>query len=84
MSVSALKSEIDIAAPGVDILSTVPTATGGIATISIGSTTIEGSFMKGSPIPDSPDGLSGSLVVCPDLGMVPCESYGKHVCLLER
>ena len=75
---------MDIAAPGVAILSTVPRSSGGLAIMEVDGMVVEGSYMQNSPIPDSSTGVSGSLVICPDLGKVACEAFGNHICLFER
>ena len=83
-SFSQYNKEVNIAAPGVGIVSTVPYGLGSIGHITVPGKAFTSSFLHGSTMPPA-SGLKGRLVHCPDLGQVPCESYyTRHVCLIER
>lgn len=82
---SQYNNGVDIAAPGVDILSTFPMNLGGAVFISSSSTGTPGGFMRHSSLPE--DDLLGVLVYCPDLGKDECPGVdGKsgHICLIGR
>lgn len=72
---------VDIAAPGVDILSTFPTASGDVVLLTYEDFGAIGEFMKNSVTVDS---FSGTLVDCPNFGQEKCPGDGGHVCLIER
>jgi len=84
-SFSEYNKAVDIAAPGVDILSTFPMNLGGAVLLSSPSGGAPGSLMQNSALPDS--NLSGILVDC-GLGKETCPGYENakdgHICLIER
>lgn len=79
---SQVNSKVDLAAPGVDIISTYPVGSSNFYLLATNSATVVGFTMQGSAIPK--DGLSGELVFCDDLGKDPCPGDGGHVCLISR
>lgn len=78
-SFSQRNDQVELAAPGVDVLSTVPRGMGQLSLFSAGSSSFSANAMDGSP-----DGnVSGELTDC-GLGTSTCaEAVGK-VCLMER
>ena len=81
---SQFNSAIDIAAPGVSILSTVPPGTGGAVLLSTASVGAPGTYMKYSS--ESTDTIEGELVDCGS-GESICPkgiTSQSHVCLIER
>lgn len=84
---SSFNSQVDLAAPGQGVLSTIPLAEGGVATIvnldDPNDAGVTGSIMAESPSPPE-SGVSGELVDCPDLGKEKCPGGGGHICLIER
>ena len=78
-SFSQRNSEVEIAAPGVDVMSTVPRGTGSLALFSAGGSTFSGLAMEGSPNGEA----SGDLVDC-GLGTSTCQGAQGNVCLIER
>jgi len=81
---SQYNSEVDIAAPGVEILSTVPPETGGVVLLTTTTVGAPGTYMKYSPNPQAT--IEGELVDCGDGGGIcPKGSTSqKHICLIER
>jgi subtilisin family serine protease len=79
-SFSQYNSGVDIAAPGVDILSTVPLNLGGAVLLSSEDVGVTGKFMRDSATTDK---VEGELVFC-DLGLDRCPGEGGHICLIER
>lgn len=76
---------VDFAAPGVDILSTLPLGQGSLAYFEVdgSSLTIQAKLLQYSV--DTPDGgTRGTLTFCPNLGKDPCPGDGGHVCVIER
>jgi serine protease len=81
-SFSQFNNQVDVAAPGVDILSTVPMGTGGLTTATInGGASFTMQIMTHSTSPAG--GVSGPLVDC-GLGTSRCPGGGGHICLIER
>ncbi len=76
---SQRNSKVELAAPGVDVLSTVPVGTGLVAQVSTGATTFPGITMTGSAIASA----VGALVDC-GLGNEACPGGGGQVCLIRR
>jgi serine protease len=72
---------VDIAAPGVEILSTFPTGSGEVVLITYEEFGAIGEFMKNSV---DTDNFSGTLIDCPNFGQEKCPGNGGHVCLIER
>jgi subtilisin family serine protease len=80
---SQYNENVDIAAPGSTILSTVPLSkTNALTLYGKNNRTYDGAVMIGSVIPQ--EGLEGSLVVCDNYGLDECDGPGGHVCLIER
>lgn len=78
-SFSQRNDQVEISAPGVDVLSTVPRGMGQISTFTAGGSTFSALGMDGSP-----DGnASGTLVNC-GLGTSTCQGAQGAVCLMER
>jgi serine protease len=80
---SQVNSQIDLAAPGVDILSTVPTGKGGVTTLAVqGRAAALLQLMIYSVNPRS-GGVSGPLIDCGQ-GSTTCPGGGGQVCLIQR
>lgn len=77
-SFSQQNDQVEIAAPGVAVLSSVPVGTGSDVTVDVGGTDYEGQGMEGSPYKSG----SGSLVDC-GTGETPCAA-SSQVCLIQR
>lgn len=78
---SQYNSQVELAAPGVAVLSTVPTSTGT-------STTVTVSGLSPDPVAEAMDGSwrgsgSGPLVGC-GIGDAPCSGATGKVCLIQR
>jgi serine protease len=80
---SQFNSEVDIAAPGMDILSIVPLGSGSVGKVNLGDIAVSGKYLKYSILPGT-EGITGTLVECPDLGRSTCPGPGDHICLIER
>jgi serine protease len=80
---SQSNSEVNIAAPGVDILSTVPLGSGSVGNVDLGDFAVSGKYLKFSVLPGT-GGITGTVVECPDLGKTTCPGPGGHVCLIKR
>ena len=78
-SFSQQTDQVEIAAPGVGVRSTVPMGTGSEASVSVGSQSFGGLGMEGSPTGSA----SGPLVDC-GLGESACPGGGGQVCLISR
>lgn len=78
-SFSQKNDQVEIAAPGVGVRSTVPMGTGSEASVSVGTQGFEGIGMDGSPTGSA----SGPLVDC-GLGTSACPGGGGQVCLIQR
>lgn len=79
---SQFNDAVDIAAPGVNVLSTAPLGLSALASMAFSDSTLLGSFMINSPRPTS--SISGPLVTCPSLGRSTCPGRSGQVCLIER
>ena len=77
-SFSQQNDQVEIAAPGVAVLSSVPVGTGSDVTVSVGGTDYEGQGMEGSPNTSG----SGPLVDC-GTGETACAA-NNQVCLIQR
>jgi subtilisin family serine protease len=77
-SFSQQNDQVELAAPGVAVLSSVPTGTGSEVIVKAGNTNYEGLAMEGSPYESG----TGALVDC-GTAEVPCTASGK-VCLIQR
>ena len=76
---SQQNDQVEIAAPGVAVKSTVPRGSGSEASVVTGNLGVDGQAMG-----DSPNGTAtGALVEC-GLGDAPCAASGGAVCLIER
>ena len=76
---SQQNDQVEIAAPGVAVKSTVPRGSGSEASVVTGNLGVDGQAMG-----DSPNGTAtGALVDC-GLGVTPCAASGGAVCLIER
>jgi serine protease len=80
---SQSNSEVDIAAPGVDILSTVPLGSGSVGNVDLGDFAVSGKYLRYSVVPGT-KGIKGTVVECPDLGRSTCPGPGDHICLIKR
>lgn len=79
---SQYNKNVDIAAPGVDILSTLPANKGYILNIFVE----DGRVFSGQKMQYSPDignTISGNLALCGSYGQNGCDANGK-ICLIER
>jgi serine protease len=84
-SFSQYNSNVDLAAPGVGILSIVPVGTGDVIKLSVGADAFVVNLLSYSVIPDT-TGVSGELVDC-GFGKSTCpgsSTGGNHICLIER
>lgn len=79
---SQYNSGVDIAGPGVEILSTVPLHLGGVVMVTSPSVTAVGSMLEFSQ--SATNNISGVIVDCPNFGSEPCMGDGGHICLIER
>jgi subtilisin family serine protease len=80
-SFSQYNSDVELAAPGVAVLSTVPTGTGTGASVTVGGTGYAADGLDGSPL-GSVTSNSG-MVDCGLAGSVCTDATGK-VCLIQR
>ena len=78
-SFSQRNSEVDIAAPGVGVKSTVPRGFGSEASVSGATGTFVGLGMEGSPNGSA----TGTLIDC-GLGVEVCAAGGDAICLIQR
>ena len=76
---SQQNSQVELAAPGVAVRSTVPMGTGSEESLSVGTTGYEVTGMAGSPNATG----TGPLVDC-GLGTSACPGGGGQVCLIQR
>ncbi|MBI2568475.1 MAG: S8 family serine peptidase [Candidatus Schekmanbacteria bacterium] len=76
---SQKNSQVEVAAPGVAIKSTVPMGTGSLTTLTVGAGSFESSAMDGSPLGTA----TGPLVDC-GIGDSACPGGGGQVCLIQR
>jgi serine protease len=79
---SQTNAMVDIAAPGTNILSTVPLGITGAAAVIALNTQYIATILQNSPAPHGQ--ISGKLHFCPSYGNVPCQTSGAYVCLIER
>ncbi|MFV8783458.1 S8 family serine peptidase [Microbulbifer sp. SA54] len=71
--------QVELAGPGVGVLSSVPIGMGLSSTVSVAGNAIEAAGMDGSPMGSA----SGALVNC-GLGEATCADASGKVCLIER
>ena len=76
---SQRNSQVELAAPGVDIRSTYPEGTGLEAVLSVGSTAYES-----SPMTNSTDGTANAALASCGLGETTCTNVANKICLIER
>lgn len=76
---SQRNDQVEIAAPGVAVRSTVPEGTGMEGSVVVGVETVVGGALEGSPV----GAASGALVDC-GLGESACADAVGKVCLIER
>ncbi|MFA0809804.1 S8 family serine peptidase [Microbulbifer epialgicus] len=72
-------NQVELSAPGVQVLSSVPTGTGRIASLSVAGAEIEAAPISGSPLGN----ISGALENC-GTAESACNSAAGKVCLIER
>jgi subtilisin family serine protease len=77
---SQYNKDVEIAAPGVGVLSTVPRGAGRDSSLSVGGTAYASSPMDGSPVGSA---NSAALVDC-GLGTATCAGANGKVCLIQR
>jgi serine protease len=77
---SQYNTGVDIAAPGVNILSASPLGTGGVTLLSSSTVAVVGDYMKYAVKAN----VSGVLFDCPNYGISACPGPGKHICLIKR
>lgn len=78
-SFSQQNDQVELAAPGVAVKSTVPTGTGTIETLEVNGTGYKALAMEGSPYATD----TGALVDC-GLGESTCPGAAGKVCLIQR
>jgi subtilisin family serine protease len=78
-SFSQTTSQVELAGPGVHVLSTVPRGTGSEGSANVGGTTYVGDAMDGSA-----SGTAGGTLVDCGLGANTCPGGGGQVCLIQR
>jgi serine protease len=79
---SQRNNQVDIAAPGVNVLSTVPMGTG--TSSSLDGLDVSGGYYIGIPMTGSPIGIaSGTLVDC-GIGENDCNDATGKICLIQR
>jgi subtilisin family serine protease len=76
---SQYNSDVELAAPGVGVLSTVPVGTGRDSTVTANGSPVASAPMDGSPV----DAFSGGLVDC-GTGASACPGPAGKVCLIQR
>ncbi len=76
---SQRNTQVELAAPGVDIRSTYPEGTGLEAILSVGTTNYES-----SPMTNSSDGSANAALANCGLGDTTCASVANKICLIER
>lgn len=76
---SQRNSQVELAAPGVDIRSTYPEGSGLETTLSVGSTAYDS-----SPMTNSSDGTANAPLASCGLGETTCTTVSNKICLIER
>ncbi|MEH8016427.1 S8 family serine peptidase [Rheinheimera muenzenbergensis] len=76
---SQRNSQVELAAPGVDIRSTYPEGTGLEAVLSVGS-----SSYASSPMTNSSDGSANAALANCGLAETTCSNVANKICLIER
>ncbi|WP_444946002.1 S8 family serine peptidase [Microbulbifer sp. VTAC004] len=72
-------NQVELSAPGVQVLSSVPTGTGRASSLNVAGVEIEAAPISGSPLGD----ITGALENC-DTGESACNSASGKICLIER
>lgn len=78
-SFSQQNSEVEVAAPGVGVKSTVPMGTGSEASLTVGSTLFAGFAMDGSPNATA----NGAVADC-GIGDSACSNAAGKICVIQR
>lgn len=81
-SYSQRNDQVDIAAPGDDILSATIAGQGKLAKLSLPDTDFTGIFMRYANRPTG--NVTGKVSVCSNYGTSVCEGDGGHICVIER
>lgn len=81
-SFSQYNNGVDIAAPGVDILSTQPLNFSGALFLSAANVSAPGLYFDNSI--EIHESINGTLLLCPGYGREVCPGSGGHICLIER
>ncbi|MDX1678594.1 S8 family serine peptidase [Arsukibacterium sp.] len=76
---SQRNTQVELAAPGVDIRSTYPEGTGLEALLSVGSTSYDS-----SPMTNSADGSANAALASCGLGETTCTNVASKICVIER
>lgn len=76
---SQRNTQVELAAPGVDIRSTYPEGTGLEAILSVGSTDY-----ASSPMTNSTDGSANAALASCGLGETTCTNVASKICVIER
>ena len=71
--------QVELAGPGVNVLSSVPVGTAVVSSVSVAGTDVDSSGMEGSDLGSA----SGSLVDC-GLGESACTAAAGEICLISR
>ena len=79
---SQFNSDVDVVAPGVNVLSTFPLGLGGLLFVTSDSVGVASSLLKYSTALNRTQ--SGILVDCPNYGNETCPGGGGHICLIRR
>jgi len=72
-------NQVELSAPGVQVLSSVPTGTGRMSSLNVGGTEFEAAPISGSPLGE----ITGTLENC-GTAESACNSAAGKVCLIER
>jgi serine protease len=81
-SYSQRNDQVDIAAPGDDILSATIVGQGKLAKLSLPDKDFTGIFMRYANRPTG--NVTGRISVCSNDGTEVCEGDGGHICVIER
>ena len=71
--------QVELAGPGVDVLSSVPVGSAVVSSVSVGGSPVDSAGMEGSPL----DTGTGALVNC-GLGDYACTEAAGEICLISR
>jgi PA domain/Subtilase family len=81
-SYSQRNDQVDIAAPGDDILSATIAGQGKLAKLSLPDKDFTGIFMRYANRPTG--NVTGKIFFCSNYGTNACEGDGEHICAIER